>query len=223
MEIRAIQEYLDKNLVDADSVYASYSLGSLLQLGQNGDKKAKLQVLVTLKGLMYNSLKLHMAYLWLPEDDTLQMLSETVLHELKGWNAADPEGFCTHISHCFKNIIRNGVRRSCNHKVKEFSLGGTPEVEASPAEKLLDAREWENFFDSDRKATQQFSVRELLGRLTEKQRYVLTAEIFEDRDDVEIARMMNVKKAAVCRTKRRAVKQLRRILKVRQREGLPLC
>ena len=211
MEIRAIQEYLDKNLVDADSVYASYSLGSLLQLGQNGDKKAKLQVLVTLKGLMYNSLKLHMAYLWLPEDDTLQMLSETVLQELKGWNAADPEGFCTHIS------------RSCNHKVKEFSLGGTPEVEASPAEKLLDAREWENFFDSDRKATQQFSVRELLGRLTEKQRYVLTAEIFEDRDDVEIARMMNVKKAAVCRTKRRAVKQLRRILKVRQREGLPLC
>ena len=107
--------------------------------------------------------------------------------------------------------------------LKEFSLGGTPEVEASPAEKLLDAREWENFFDSDRKATQQFSVRELLGRLTEKQRYVLTAEIFEDRDDVEIARMMNVKKAAVCRTKRRAVKQLRRILKVRQREGLPLC
>lgn len=84
MEIRAIQEYLDKNLVDADSVYASYSLGSLLQLGQNGDKKAKLQVLVTLKGLMYNSLKLHMAYLWLPEDDTLQMLSETVLQELKG-------------------------------------------------------------------------------------------------------------------------------------------
>lgn len=169
MEIRAIQEYLDKNLVDADSVYASYSLGSLLQLGQNGDKKAKLQVLVTLKGLMYNSLKLHMAYLWLPEDDTLQMLSETVLQELKGWNAADPEGFCTHISHCFKNIIRNGVRRSCNHKVKEFSLGGTPEVEASPAEKLLDAREWENFFDSDRKATQQFSVRELF-RLMAKQK-----------------------------------------------------
>ena len=220
MEIKSIKEYLDKNFVDVDSVYAAYTLGRLLEMGQMGDKRAKLQVLVALKGLMYNSLKWHMAYLWLPEDDTLQMLSETVLQELNGWDAANPKGFCKHISYCFKNNIRNSVRRSCNHNGRELLLGGTQTEET---ERLLDTVVWEGFFDRERRYAQKFSVRELLGCLTEKQRYVVAAEIFEDKDDVEIAGMMKISKSAVSRIRTRAIRYLQDILDVRQGKEVPLC
>lgn len=107
MEIYDLHRDLDRFFVSTGSAYAGYPMGRLMELAQQGDKEARLQVVVELKGLMYNSLKVHMAYIWLPEGDVLQILCETVLRELAVWDAGDPEGFCTHLSHCFRNLIRN--------------------------------------------------------------------------------------------------------------------
>jgi DNA-directed RNA polymerase specialized sigma subunit len=99
-------------------------------------------------------------------------------------------------------------------------LGGTQTEET---ERLLDTVVWEGFFDSERRYAQKFSVRELLGCLTEKQRYVVAAEIFEDKDDVEIAGMMKISKSAVSRIRTRAIRYLQDILDVRQGKEVPLC
>ena len=98
--------------------------------------------------------------------------------------------------------------------------GGTQTEET---ERLLDTVVWEGFFDSERRYAQKFSVRELLGCLTEKQRYVVAAEIFEDKDDVEIAGMMKISKSAVSRIRTRAIRYLQDILDVRQGKEVPLC
>ena len=91
MEIYDLHRDLDRFFVSTGSAYAGYPMGRLMELAQQGDKEARLQVVVELKGLMYNSLKVHMAYIWLPEGDVLQILCETVLRELAVWDAGDPE------------------------------------------------------------------------------------------------------------------------------------
>ena len=59
------------------------------------------------------------------------------MRELAVWDAGDPEGFCTNLSHCFRNLIRNEVRRNCNHNVREISFDASA-GERSPAEIELD-------------------------------------------------------------------------------------
>lgn len=51
----------------------------------------------------------------------------------------------------------------------------------------------------------------------------MAAEIFEDKDDVEIAGMMKISKSAVSRIRTRAIRYLQDILDVRQGKEVPLC
>lgn len=221
MEIYELQRDLDRFFVSAGSAYAGYPMGRLMELAQQGDKDARLQVVVELKGLMYNSLKVHMAYIWLPEGDVLQILCETVLRELAVWDAADPKGFCTHLSHCFRNLIRNEVRRNCNHNGREISFDASA-GERSPAEIELDGVVCGYFFDSDKFATQELTVRGLMGILTRRQRDVVLAAL-GNLGNSEIADKLDIDEGSVRRLKNRAIGRLQSFLAVSQKRGSALC
>ena len=223
MEISELKQGLEIFFVSGIKGYEDYPLERLLELAQQEDDKAKLQILANFKGLIYNTLVHNGYYMQLSVGDALQTLNEVLLNEIAAWESAEAEAFGNHIKYCLRTAVWSEIRRVKKHDFKEMSYDDGDTDCPSAAEKQLEAVEYKYFDQRDKRATQQFSVRELLGGLTEKQRYVLTAEIFEDRNDVEIACMMNVKKAAVCRIKRRAVNKLRRILKVRKKEGLTLC
>lgn len=221
MEIYDLQRDLDRFFVSTSSAYAGYPLGRLMELAQQGDKDAQMQVIVELKGLMYNSLKVHMAYIWLPEGDVLQILSETVLRELAVWDAGDPEGFCTHLNHCFRNLIRNEVRRNCNHNGREISFDASA-GERSPAEIELDGVVCGRFFDSDKFATQELTVKGLMGVLTRRQRDVVLAAL-GNLGNSEIADKLDIDEGSVRRLKNRAIGRLQSFLAVPQKRGSALC
>ena len=73
----------------------------------------------------------------------------------------------------------------------------------SRAEQQLDTLIYRRFGYNEKQATLRFAVKDLLDGLTEKQRYVLQAELFEGKDGTEIARLLHIKKAAVSRIRAR--------------------
>lgn len=68
-----------------------------------------------------------------------------------------------------------------------------------------------------------FCSKNLLDGLTEKQRYVLQAELFEGKDGTEIARLLHIKKAAVSRIRARALRHLQELLAAGRQRGERLC
>lgn len=68
-----------------------------------------------------------------------------------------------------------------------------------------------------------FAVKDLLDVLTEKQRYVLQAELFEGKDGTEIARLLHIKKAAVSRIRARALRHMQELLAAGTQGGERLC
>lgn len=221
MEIQTLKKELEQNYVCNDSSYSEYDLGHLMQLARQGNQYAKLQIVERLKGLMYNSLKLHTAYWWLPEGDTLQMLNETVLRELECWDTGDPQGFCRHISYCFKNVIRNEVRRNCRHTGREISYDAAAMADTSEVEEKMNSRTCEAFFDREQRETQSFTVRELLHILTRKQQKVILAGL-ANKSSREIAASLQINECAVRRIRNRAIERLQNFLRSQERKSV-LC
>lgn len=81
---------------------------------------------------------------------------------------------------------------------------------------------YKRFGYNEKQATLRFAVKDLLDCLTKKQRYVLQAELFEDKDGTEIARLLHIKKSAVSRIRARAIRHLQKIL-MAGTQGVSCC
>ena len=81
MEIQELKRDLETFFTDSENGYGLYSTERLLILAQQGDEKAKLQILFNFKGLIYKTLVNNSYYLQLSAGDILQNLSEVVLAE----------------------------------------------------------------------------------------------------------------------------------------------
>lgn len=93
----------------------------------------------------------------------------------------------------------------------------------SQAEQQLDTLIYRRFGYNEKQAMLRFAVKDLLDGLTEKQRYVLQAELFEGKDGTEIARLLHIKKAAVSRIRARALRHLQELLAAGRQRGERLC
>lgn len=218
MEIWELKKGLQTLGMSCSQGYEDYSLENLLTSAQQGDNNAKLQILTKFRGLIYNALTRNDYYLQLNECDALQMVSEVMLQEIAVWQPAEAIAFGNHIRYCLRTAIWSEIRRVRKHDFKERSYDDADGGEVSSAKLQLDALIYRNFEHKDKRATQRFAVEDLLAGLTAKQRYVLEAEWFEDKDGVEIARLLRIKKAAVSRIRSRAIERLKELL-LQQQEG----
>lgn len=85
MEIQELKRDLEIFFTDSENGYGLYSTERLLILAQQGDEKAKLQILFNFKGLIYKTLVNNSYYLQLSAGDILQNLSEVVLQRMAVW------------------------------------------------------------------------------------------------------------------------------------------
>ena len=224
MEIQELKRDLEIFFTDSENGYGLYSTERLLILAQQGDEKAKLQILFNFKGLIYKTLVNNSYYLQLSAGDILQNLSEVVLQRMAVWSE---------------------IRRIKKHDYKELSYDAEADGGISQAEQQLDTLIYRRFGYNEKQATLRFAVKDLLDGLTEKQRYVLQAELFEGKDGTEIARLLHqmriylcrrngkdgteiarllhIKKAAVSRIRARALRHLQELLAAGRQRGERLC
>jgi hypothetical protein len=83
LEIQELKRDLEIFFTDSENGYGLYSTERLLILAQQGDEKAKLQILFNFKGLIYKTLVNNSYYLQLSAGDILQNLSEVVLQRME--------------------------------------------------------------------------------------------------------------------------------------------
>lgn len=223
MEIQELKDTLAAFFTEGAGGYEHYATERLLELAQQGDDKAKLQILSNFKGLIYNSLVNNSYYLQLSAGDILQNLSEVLLQEMAVWKPEEAAAFGNHIKYCLRTAVWSEIRRIKKHDCKELSYDVEVASGISPAEQQLDTLIYRRFGAKDKQATQRLTIKSLLQGLTERQRYVLQAELFEDKSGTEIARQMHIKKAAVCRIRSRAIENLQDILAAGLRRGELLC
>ena len=223
MEIQELKRDLEIFFTDSENGYGLYSTERLLILAQQGDEKAKLQILFNFKGLIYKTLVNNSYYLQLSAGDILQNLSEVVLQRMAVWKPKAAAAFGNHIKYCLRTAVWSEIRRIKKHDYKELSYDAEADGGISQAEQQLDTLIYRRFGYNEKQATLRFAVKDLLDVLTEKQRYVLQAELFEGKDGTEIARLLHIKKAAVSRIRARALRHLQELLATGRQRGERLC
>ena len=222
MEIQELKRDLETFFTDSENGYGLYSTERLLILAQQGDEKAKLQILFNFKGLIYKTLINNSYYLQLSAGDILQNLSEVVLQRMAVWKPKAAAAFGNHIKYCLRTAVWSEIRRIKKHDYKELSYDAEADGGISRAERQLDTLIYRRFGYNEKQATLRFAVKDLLDGLTEKQRYVLQAELFEGKDGTEIA-LLHIKKAAVSRIRARALRHLQELLAAGRQRGERLC
>jgi len=231
LEIQELKRDLEIFFTDSENGYGLYSTERLLILAQQGDEKAKLQILFNFKGLIYKTLVNNSYYLQLSAGDILQNLSEVVLQRMAVWKPKAAAAFGHHIKYCLRATgwreitaaFLSEIRRIKKHDYKELSYDAEADGGISQAEQQLDTLIYRRFGYNEKQATLRFAVKDLLDGLTEKQRYVLQAELFEGKDGTEIARLLHIKKAAVSRIRARALRHLQELLAAGRQRGERLC
>lgn len=178
MEIQELKRDLETFFTDSENGYGLYSTERLLILAQQGDEKAKLQILFNFKGLIYKTLVNNSYYLQLSAGDILQNLSEVVLQRMAVWKPKAAAAFGNHIKYCLRTAVWSEIRRIKKHDYKELSYDAEADGGISRAEQQLDTLIYRRFGYNEKQATLRFAVKDLLDGLTEKQRYVLQAELF---------------------------------------------
>lgn len=214
MEIQELRNDLSTFFTGCEGDYELYSTQELLELAQQGDDKAKLRILFNFKGLIYNTLVRNSYYLQLSAGDILQNLCEVLLQEMAVWRPQEASAFGNHIKYCLRTVVWSEIRRTRKHDYMELSYDADADCGLSAAEQQLDTLIYRGFGEEDKQATMRFAVKDLLEGLTEKQRYVMQAELFEDKDGKEIACQLDIKKAAVSRIRARAIGNLQDVLSV---------
>lgn len=106
MEIQELKRDLEIFFTDSENGYGLYSTERLLILAQQGDEKAKLQILFNFKGLIYKTLVNNSYYLQLSAGDILQNLSEVVLQRMAVWKPKAAAAFGNHIKKAAVSRIR---------------------------------------------------------------------------------------------------------------------
>ena len=75
----------------------------------------------------------------------------------------------------------------------------------------MDVADYKKFWNADKKAIQKFTVRELMGVLTRKQRVVILAGL-ENNNSSDIAELLHTKECAIRRIRLRAVERLQKFV-----------
>lgn len=189
----------------------------MLVLAQQGDKHAKLQILTNFKGLIYNTLVYNSYYLQLNEGDAVQNLSELLLEEMLTWDPEAADAFGNHIKNCLRTAVWSEIRRVKKHDNKELSYDDGDNAHPSAAEIAMEIADYKKFWCAEKKAIQKFTVRELAGMLTYKQRVVILAGL-ENNSISDIAELLHTKECAIRRIRIRAVERLQKLMPRKEAE-----
>ena len=199
MEIQELKKDIETFFGNSKTGYEKYDTKRLLVLSQQEDKQAKLQILNNFKGLIYNTLCYNNYYLQLNEGDAVQNLCELLLKEIAAWNPEAADAFGNHIKNCLKTAVWSEIRRVKKHDYKEFSYDDGDNAHPSAAEIAMEI------------AIQKFTVRELMGVLTSKQRAVILAGL-DNNSSSDIAELLHTKECAIRRIRLRAVERLQKFV-----------
>lgn len=211
MEIHELKNDIETFFGDGRTGYEDCMTKKLLVLAQHGDKQAKLQILTNFKGLIYNTLAYNGYYLQLNQGDAVQNLCELLLKEIAAWDPEEADAFGNHIKNCLKTAVWSEIRRVKKHDYKELSYDDGDNVHPSAAEIAMDVADYKKFWNADKKAIQKFTVRELMGVLTRKQRVVILAGL-ENNNSSDIAELLHTKECAIRRIRLRAVERLQKFV-----------
>lgn len=211
MEIQELKKDIETFFGNSKTGYEKYDTKRLLVLSQQEDKQAKLQILNNFKGLIYNTLCYNNYYLQLNEGDAVQNLCELLLKEIAAWNPEAADAFGNHIKNCLKTAVWSEIRRVKKHDYKEFSYDNGDNAHPSAAEIAMEVADYKKFWGADKKAVQKFTVRELMGVLTRKQRAVIMAGL-DNNSSSDIAELLHTKECAIRRIRLRAVERLRKFV-----------
>lgn len=211
MEIQELKKDVETFFGSCSTGYEKCVIKKLLILAQRGDKQAKLQILTNFKGLIYNTLAYNCYYLQLSEGDAVQNLSELLLEEMAAWNPEEADAFGNHIKNCLKTAVWSEIRRVKKHEYKEFSYDDGDNAHPSAAEIAMEVADYKKFWGADKKAVQKFTVRELMGVLTRKQRAVIMAGL-DNNSSSDIAELLHTKECAIRRIRLRAVERLQKFV-----------
>ncbi len=222
MEIQELKRDLETFFTDSENGYGLYSTERLLILAQQGDEKAKLQILFNFKGLIYKTLVNNSYYLQLSAGDILQNLSEVVLQRMAVWKPKAAAAFGNHIKYCLRTAVWSEIRRIKKHDYKELSY----DAEADGgilAEQQLDTLIYRRFGYNEKQATLRFAVKDLLDGRPRNSGMCCRQSCLRGRTGTEIARLLHIKKAAVSRIRARALRHLQELLAAGRQRGERLC